>query len=174
MALQVWPFETTQVYASWARGYKTPTYNTVNLLGTTFGPIKPVQAQKNDAYEVGIKTELFDQSLRLNAAAFYTTEYQLLEGFVSVLTGGVVSYDNVPSARIKGAEGDALWVPLRQWDSGLVLAASVSYLNGKYTDYPNGRRLRRQRPAWPSATASPCRCCRPAISPATGSCARRT
>jgi len=139
VALQWLPFDQTQFYASWARGYKTPTYNTVNLLGTTFGPITPVQAQKNDAYELGVKSELFDQTLRLNAAVFYTKEKQLLEGFVSVLTGGVVSYDNVPAARIKGAEGDALWVPLPQSDSGLALAASVSYLNAKYTDYPNGR-----------------------------------
>ena len=140
VALQWRPFEgETQFYASWARGYKTPTYNTVNLLGSTFGPIKPVLQQKNDAYEVGVKTELFDQTLRLNSAVFYTREKDLLEGFVSVLTGGVVSYDNVPAARIKGAEADALWVPLPELDPGFVLTASVSYLNAKYTDYPNGR-----------------------------------
>jgi iron complex outermembrane receptor protein len=139
VALQWLPFDQTQIYASWARGYKTPTYNTVNLLGSTFGPITAVQAQKNDAYELGIKSELFDQSVRLNAAVFYTKEKQLLEGFVSVLTGGVVSYDNVPAALIRGAEADALWVPLPQSDSGLVLASSVSYLHAKYTDYPNGR-----------------------------------
>jgi len=140
VALQLLPFDSeTQFYASWARGYKTPTYNTVNLLGELFGPIKPVLQQKNDAYEVGMKTELFDQTLRLNTAVFYTKEKDLLEGFVSVLTGGVVSYDNVPGARIKGAEGDALWVPLPESDSGLVFTAAVSYLNAKYTDYPNGR-----------------------------------
>lgn len=140
VALQWKPFDPeTQFYASWARGYKTPTYNTVNLLGSTFGPIKPVLPQKNDAYELGLKTELFDQTLRLNAAVFYTKEKELLEGFVSVLTGGVVSYDNVPAARIKGAEGDALWIPLPDFDPGFVLTASVSYLNAKYTDYPNGR-----------------------------------
>lgn len=140
VALQLLPFDSeTQFYASWARGYKTPTYNTVNLLGELFGPIKPVLQQKNDAYEVGMKTELFDRTVRLNTAVFYTREKDLLEGFVSVLTGGVVSYDNVPGARIKGAEGDALWVPLPESDSGLVLTAAASYLNAKYTNYPNGR-----------------------------------
>ncbi|MDI3258129.1 MAG: TonB-dependent receptor [Sinobacteraceae bacterium] len=140
VALQLLPFDDrTQIYASWARGYKTPTYNTVNLLGETFGPIKPVLQQKNDAYELGLKTELFDQSLRLNTAVFYTREKDLLEGFVSVLTGGVVSYDNVPSARIKGVEGDALWIPLPESDPGLVLTAAASYIDAKYTNYPNGR-----------------------------------
>jgi iron complex outermembrane receptor protein len=140
VALQWLPFDSqSQIYASWARGYKTPTYNTVNLLGSTFGPINPVKQQKNDAYELGVKTELFDQTLRLNSALFYTKEKDLLEGFVSVLTGGVVSYDNVPAALIRGAEGDALWVPLPEADPGFVLAASVSYIHAKYTDYPNGR-----------------------------------
>ncbi len=72
---------------------------------------------------------------------FYTKEEKdLLEGFVSVLTGDAWSATTTCRGRAsKGAEGDALWVPLPESNSGLVLTAAVSYLNAKYTDYPNGR-----------------------------------
>ncbi len=174
VALQLLPFDAeTQFYASWARGYLGMTYNTVNLLGETFGPIKSVLQQKNDAYEVGMKTELFDRTVRLNTAVFYTKEKDLLEGFVSVLTGGVVSYDNVPGARIKGAEGDALWVPLPEMDSGLVLTAAASYLNAKYTDYPNGRGFD-DATGLAFGNGFPLLAARPATCPATGLHARRT
>lgn len=140
VGLQWYPFgPDIQIYASWARGYKTPTYNTVNLLGSLTHPINPVIQQKNDAYELGFKSQLFDRTLTLNAAAFYTREKDLLTGFLSVLTGGIVTYDNTPSARIRGLEGDALWSPLPEINPGLVLTASVSYLDTKYTDFPNGR-----------------------------------
>lgn len=129
----------TQAYASWARGYKTPTYNTVNLLGSLLEPIKPVKAQRNDAFELGLKTDLFDSNLRLNSALFYTREKDLLTGTVQVLSGGIVNYDNAPSARIYGAETDAVWTPLPELDPGLAITFSAAYLDTKYTDYPNGR-----------------------------------
>ena len=129
----------TQAYASWARGYKTPTYNTVNLLGSLIEPINAVKAQRNDAYELGLKTDLFDYNLRLNSAVFYTKQKDLLTGTVQVLSGGIVNYDNAPEARIFGAETEALWTPLPTLNPGLVISASGSYLDTEYTDYPNGR-----------------------------------
>lgn len=140
LSLQWYPFDDgTQFYASWARGYKTPTYNTVNLLGTLFGPIEPVQAQRNDAYELGVKTQLFDDTLQLNAAAFYTKQKNLLNGFIALLTGGVVAYNNVPEATIKGAEFDAVWTPLPMLNPGMAVTLSAAYLDAKYTDFPNGQ-----------------------------------
>ncbi len=129
----------TQGYASWARGYKTPTYNTVNLLGSTLEPIRPVKAQRNDAYEIGLKTDVLDHSLRINSALFYTREKDLLTGTVQVLSGGIVNYDNAPAARILGAETDIVWSPLPDADPGLAITLSGAYLDTKYTDYPNGR-----------------------------------
>ena len=128
-----------QAYASWARGYKTPTYNTVNLLGSTLEPIKKVKAQRNDAYEIGLKSELFDRNLRLNTAAFYTKEKNLLTGIVQVLSGGIVNYDNAPAARIYGVEADALWTPMPTFNPGLAISLAGAWLDTKYTDYKNGR-----------------------------------
>lgn len=129
----------TQVYASWARGYKTPTYNTVNLLGSLPGPINPVKAQRNDAYELGVKSDIFENTLRVNAAAFYTKQKDVLTGTVQVLSGGVVNYDNAPGARIYGAEADTVWTPFPVLNPGMALTFAICYLDTKYTDYPNGR-----------------------------------
>jgi len=140
VALQWRPFDTTtQFYGSWARGFKSPTYNTVNLLGSTVGPIRPVEEERVDSFELGVKTDLFDDALRLNAAAFYTQQKNLLTGFVAVASGGVVSYDNAGDAEILGAEADALWTPMPVKNPGLVLTGAVSWLDTEYTDYKNGR-----------------------------------
>jgi len=59
----------TMVYASVATGAKLPGFNS--------RPLQPSQVQQYDgdetqSYELGIKTDLFDRRLRVNAAAFYT------------------------------------------------------------------------------------------------------
>ncbi len=140
VALQWRPFDpSTQIYTSWSRAFKSPTYNTVNLLGELLGPIEPVKEEQVDSYELGVKTDLFDNSLRLNAAAFYTRQKDLLTGFVAVLSGGVVSYDNAGNAEILGAEADFLWSPMPERNPGLVITGAVSWLDTEYTSYPDGR-----------------------------------
>ncbi len=147
VSLEWHPFDSGgQVYASWSRAYKSPTFNTVNLLGglpnvLSGGPnqIKPLQAERVATAEVGLKTDLFDGSLRLDAAAFYTRQHELLTGFVALESGGVVSYENAPAARIRGLELDFVWTPLPELDPGLAINGAGSYLDGRYTDYPHGK-----------------------------------
>ncbi len=140
VALQWRPFDSpTQIYTSWSRAYKSPTYNTVHLLGELLGPIEPVREEKVDSFELGIKTDLFDDTLRLNAATFYTKQKDLLTGFVAVLSGGVVTYDNAGNAEIFGAEADAIWTPMPELNPGLALVGAVSWLDSEYTHYPDGR-----------------------------------
>src|SRR5690606_14555546 len=67
VALQWRPFDDdTQIYTSWARGFKSPTYNTVNLLGNLIGPIRPVKEEKVDSFELGTKADFFDGLLRVD------------------------------------------------------------------------------------------------------------
>ena len=86
-----------------------------------------------------MKSEMFGKSLRINSAVFYTKQKNLLTGFVALESGGVVAYDNAPAAQIKGAEMDLLWSPLKHVDPGLVFTLAGTYLDAKYTDYPNGK-----------------------------------
>jgi len=59
----------TMVYASASTGARLPGYNARPQQQTQVGTYP---GDKTLAYELGIKTELFDKRLRLNAAGFYT------------------------------------------------------------------------------------------------------
>jgi iron complex outermembrane receptor protein len=133
--IQWFPFDGTQIYTAFSRGFTAPTYSTVNFFATP-NAVKP---EKVNSYEVGAKTQLFDGALTFDTAAFLIDEREILTGFASLTSGGVVEYDNAPRGRINGVEGDFTLQPVPSLDPGLVLLGSASYLHAKYTEYPNGR-----------------------------------
>jgi len=136
IALQWRPFDDdTQIYASWARAFKSPTYNTVNLLDSP----EEVEEERVDSYELGFKSQLFDQNLTLNAALFYIEQENLLTGFVALASGGVVNYANAGNSEIRGAEFDFLLSPMPNLNPGLVLFGAASFLDSEYTEYKEGR-----------------------------------
>lgn len=61
--------EHTMIYASAATGARLPGFNARPLQPSQVGQYPGDETQ---SYELGIKTDLFDRMLRLNAAAFYT------------------------------------------------------------------------------------------------------
>jgi iron complex outermembrane recepter protein len=132
--------EQVMVYASAANGYKAGGYNLSRVTAPASVPpanATPTQAlldetgltpdynthfprETVDSGEVGIKTTLFDKTLRLNAAAFYQryTDFQLntFTGIQFVVT----SLDRVVS---KGVDLDFAWAtPI----SGLTIAGGVT------------------------------------------------
>lgn len=140
VALQWRPFgDDDQIYTSWARGYKNPTYNTVNLLGNLFGTIVPLKAERVDTTEIGIKTQLLDGNLQLNTAVFYTVQKNPLSSNVSIPSGGVANFTNAEEAEIKGVDGDFLLVPLPNRNPGLVVTGGFSYLDATFTSFKNGQ-----------------------------------
>lgn len=62
--------ETVMAYFTFAQGYKGPAFNVV--AGSTPANTSPVQAETADAFELGLKSTLFDGALVLNVAAFFT------------------------------------------------------------------------------------------------------
>ena len=121
-------------YASYSTGFKSGAYGLValNPAATTaagaFAP--PVTPQTVDAYEAGIKSELLDRRLRLNLAGFYYdfNNIQLRR----VVPGGTVLL-NAGTARMKGVDADITW----QASSAFSIQGALSYLDGKYSDFPN-------------------------------------
>ncbi|HTD72915.1 MAG TPA: TonB-dependent receptor, partial [Steroidobacteraceae bacterium] len=124
--------EEAMVYASAANGYKAGGYNLSRVTFPQTGPTgtNPLGLEPNfDTHfpretvvsgEAGIKTTLFDKTLRLNAAVFYQkyTDFQLntFTGIQFVVT----SLDKVVS---KGVAVDFAWAtPI----SGLTLAGGVT------------------------------------------------
>lgn len=139
-ALQWRPFnDESQIYASLARAYKSPTYNAVNFVGNVFGTMVPLKEERVDTAELGFKANLWNGNLRLNASAFLTKQKDPLSGNVSIQSGGFTYFTNAGSAEIKGAEVDFLVTPLPERNAGLVVSGAASYLNAKYTSFENGQ-----------------------------------
>lgn len=133
------------VYLSWQRATKSSTYNVINFLpflkplqGESLVPQK-VKPEEISAYELGLKTTLFDHSTRLNAAVFWYDLKDTQVQFVSLLAGGVVTFENAPKARVKGIEFDLVSQLLPSVFSNLVLTAGATLLDTEYLDYPCGQ-----------------------------------
>jgi len=109
------------LYVSYSQGFKSGGFN-------AFGLSPAFEPETIDAYEVGIKTELFDRVLRFNLDGF-TYGYDNLQVRVPVPTGGV-NIQNAASAKVKGIELEAALVPAR----GLRFGLTGAYLDAKFSD----------------------------------------
>jgi iron complex outermembrane receptor protein len=123
-------------YAQYTTGYKGG--------GINPRPFYPAQVlsfspETIDAYEVGLKSQLFDRTLRLNAAFFWNQYKDMQIGIndCSAYTGPPGNPFGVPciypanagDADVKGGELEANWYPIE----GLEIDAAVSVLNFDYT-----------------------------------------
>ena len=91
------------------------------------------------SYELGIKSELLDNTLRLNASAFYYDYQDLQVQIVDlVLSEGLPTAftTNAGESEIMGFEFDLNWVPVESLD----IRFAYAYLDAQYTDFigPNG------------------------------------
>ncbi len=105
----------TLLYGSIARGFKSGGFNGGFL---SLDPVEaitqlePFDPEFLTAYEVGFKTDLLDNKLRLNGALFYN-DFSDLQVFTQINTGGLplLVLDNATSAEVLGAEFDATFYP---------------------------------------------------------------
>jgi iron complex outermembrane receptor protein len=111
-------------YLSYNRGFKSGGYN---VAGPADAPYKP---ESIDAYEVGLKSVVFERRLRLNAAAFWY-EYRDIQAQIPIPGGTKVL--NGPKARVKGVEADFE----ARLTNELTLTGGGTYLHGRYVSYPN-------------------------------------
>ncbi|WP_299692552.1 TonB-dependent receptor [Hydrocarboniphaga sp.] len=128
------PMDDLMVYTSYTKGYKSGTFNTVNV----YNAPEYVKPETVTSIELGFKSELFDKLLRFNAAVFQNKIDDLQVQFISLLSGGAVSLENAGGAKINGAEFDFQLTPFPEWDPGLVIGGGYTYLDSKYTSYENG------------------------------------
>lgn len=111
-------------YISANRGFKSGGYNLITVAG-----VNSFLPEVLDAYEVGIKSEWLDHRVRINAAGFW---YNYKDIQIEVPVQGGTSTVNGPKARIKGVEAEIEARATQQ----LTLTGGVTYLDAKYTDYP--------------------------------------
>lgn len=119
-------------YASWSRGFKSGGFT--GRIGVAADGDTPYNPEEVDTFEVGLKADFFDRTIRTNFAAFYTNyrDMQLAQIYFDPDTnvqGNRIL--NAAKSEIKGFELEAQAVPV--W--GLTLRGAVSYLDAKYKDF---------------------------------------
>ena len=113
------------LYATYSTGFKSGIYN-------TYTPTDPVvKPETLDATELGLKTELFDNTLRFNVAGYY---YKFSDIQLDRVNDTSTTLTNASRAKAHGVDLDAEYLPLR----ALSLRAGLSYLDSQFTKYPDG------------------------------------
>ncbi|HEY6869473.1 MAG TPA: TonB-dependent receptor [Novosphingobium sp.] len=123
VGLQFHPTDEVMLYASFSKGYKTGGWTTrlSNPLpyAPGFGP------EKATTYEAGVKSQLLDRHLQVNASAFWT-DYTGIQ--LNFQQGVSPTIQNAGDARIKGFELEVTAAAAQ----GLTLTGSVGYTDATY------------------------------------------
>ncbi len=91
-------------YVQYARGYRSSTINGSAL--TNASDFNVADPEKLNSYEVGLKSQFFDDRLQLNTSAFY---YQYLnQQFVNAITLTESKMVNAGEARLMGLEAELI------------------------------------------------------------------
>ena len=121
------------MYAQAATGYRAGGFNARPYFPSQATPHVPETIL---SYELGMKTDLFDNKLRLNLAGFFF-DYEdivLLSTFCADLPVGqqvpCLRPSNVGSAEVKGLELEAYFYPTENFS----IDAAFSYLDFQYTE----------------------------------------
>jgi len=119
----------TLFYLKTARGFRGGTLQE-RAPGTA-----PARPEISTDYEIGLKTDLFEGRLRTNLAIYRTDYKNKQEQAIVGLPSGAIFTPivNAATARIQGVEAEVTAIPV----TGLTLNASVTFMDGVYTDYPN-------------------------------------
>ena len=126
------------VYARYAQGFKSGGFNG---RANSPGESTEYQPETADTFEVGAKTQYWDNRLRLNMAAFFTK----YEDFQARVTGletdpnglpvGTLSVINAGALDIFGFELEGVVVPVR----GLTLDTQIGFLDADYQQFDDAR-----------------------------------
>lgn len=123
--IQWQPTPFTNIYLSYARGYKGPGANMAT--GTTAAATALLEPEIANAVELGIKQRLFDERLLLTGSVYYQQVNDIQQA--AIIPGVVASsLINAGDIRTKGFEFSAFARPT----SGLTLSAGVVYNDARY------------------------------------------
>lgn len=123
------------LYASYSTGFRSGGFNGRAASPTSLGPYFP---ETVNSYEVGLKADWLDRSLRTNFALFQTDYNNKQEEVVQPSPPGAAQpqetvVQNAASAKIQGAELEITAQPSK----ALSFTASASYINADYGSYRN-------------------------------------
>ena len=124
--------DASMAYASWTRGFRSGTYNSRAQRPATIGP---ADEETVGAWEVGIKSALWNGRVRANMAAFLSDYADIQQVVANPLAGSgneqVVL--NAADATISGFEAELLMKPL----ASVTLEVSVGFIEARYDEFRN-------------------------------------
>jgi iron complex outermembrane receptor protein len=128
----------TMVFASHSRAFKSGGFNIDNVTSVLTDPSNQLRYNKQnvDTTELGVKTELLDRRLRLNASIYSTvgSDYQIQQFIFQTGAPTRISITNAGKVAIKGAEIDVT----ARISSGFTLKGGVALNDSKFTEFKNG------------------------------------
>lgn len=121
----------TLLFVTVSKGYKPGSFPVIGATGSI--SLRPVTQESVLAYETGIKTDLLDRRVHLDASVFYYdyTNKQFRGRIIDPLGvfGAVEALVNVPKSRLFGAEANLTVRPT----AGLTFNVAATYLDSKVT-----------------------------------------
>ncbi len=127
------PTEDLLFYATYSEGFRPGLLNRPGGAAGPNGYTVPYAVDTDEVqnYEIGWKTELFQNSLRLNGSAFFVDISGLQTTIFDPSIVNLFFSDNAADAELKGIEGDFTWAPLEI--DGLTIAGGFSFLDSEIT-----------------------------------------
>jgi iron complex outermembrane receptor protein len=116
------------MYATYSEGFKGGGFD--DTPANIAQAITPFDPEKASNYEIGVKSDFFDDRFRVNADIFYMdyTNLQVTQTNAACLCNIT---DNAASAEIQGIEAELLYLPL----DSLRLSLAGSYVDATYKDF---------------------------------------
>lgn len=123
-------------YATYAHGFKSGAFNdqTGTVAALTDRNIAPTDPEFADSMELGVKSDLFDNQFRLNAALF-RVEYEDAQRQLNA-TFGVdqeTRFFNAAEVTVDGLEVEFTWAPINI--PGLNVAGNFSWQDGEFDKF---------------------------------------
>ncbi len=121
--------DVTQIYGFYTRGFRSGGYNLRNT-DPTASP-GPFDQETQDSFELGLKTDLLEGRVRLNAAVFYNTiEDMQREVNEAAATGVVQIIRNTADATIQGFDLEGRFFVT----DSLTATVNAGYVDGQYDE----------------------------------------
>lgn len=120
--------ENVMFWASYANGYTAGGFNSLQV-GSEYDP------EEVDNFEIGVKSEMFEQTLRINASV-YRYYYRDKQNIEQIDDGSAVRKFVTANGDAEGTgfEADITWLPL----TGMQLGLNYGYLHTEWTEYMVG------------------------------------
>ncbi len=117
-------------YVSYSEGFRSGGFNGRNQDPANIGPFDPEFVEN---WELGMKGDFLDKTLRLNIAAFYTDYQDKQEEVIQPdgFGGSNTVVANAATVETKGLETELTWVA----NESLTFNASLGWLDASYDDY---------------------------------------